>query len=52
MTWQDGVSWLIVAGAVGFLVDRFVFAQRRKKRIASSKPDVPVKALVRKRPKP
>lgn len=51
VTWQDGVTWLIVAGAVAFLVDRFVFAGRRKKQAASSKPDVPVKALVRKRPK-
>lgn len=51
MTWQDGVTWLIVAGAVAFLVDHFVLAQRRKKKVASSKPDVPVEALVRKRPK-
>lgn len=51
MTWQDGVTWLIVAGAVMFLINRFVFAPRRKKQSASSRPDVPVKALVRKRPK-
>mgnify|MGYP000532366301 CR=1 FL=1 len=48
VTWQDGVTWLIVAGAAAFLVDRFVFAGRRKKQAASTKPDVPVKALVRK----
>lgn len=51
MTWQDPVTWLIIAGAVGFLVDRFVFAPRRKTKQAANKPDVPVKALVRKRPK-
>lgn len=51
MSWQDGVTWLIVAGAVAFLVNRFAFASRRKAKKSSNKPDVPVKALVRKRPK-
>ena len=51
MTLQDGVTWLIVASAVAFLVNRMVFAPRRKKQAADDKPDVPVTALVRKRPK-
>ena len=51
MTWQDGVTWLIVAGAVAFLVRRFAFSSRRKAKPPSNKPDVPVTALVRTRPK-
>ncbi|MCA9536697.1 MAG: hypothetical protein KC593_23605 [Myxococcales bacterium] len=49
--WQDIAAWLVVLAAVGFLVDRFFLASRRKKPSASKKPDVPVSALVRKRPK-
>ena len=50
--WQDVAAWLVVLGALAFLVDRFFLASRRKKKPReSNEPDVPVSALVRKRPK-
>jgi hypothetical protein len=48
--WQDLAAWVIVALAAAFLVDRFFLSARRKRRNGSKKPDVPVSALVRKRP--
>ena len=47
LTWQDLGAFVVVALAVLFLLNRFVFASRRK----AKKPDVPVSQLVRKKDK-